>query len=921
MNYQDKRNSISFFLRFVLTLVLVLVLGVNSDKKLLAGPCVTNADCSGQWDGCLGSCTNNTDCPGSWLTCQGGFCMSNCGSYTCSPTFCPPPPACSDPLPTCTGVSANPVSITNLGSQNVVITATGVSNAQNWVRAFVWTHAGWQDDIAPYNMTNMGGGTYSVTVDMTAHPDIGTIYIHIYMDNCNAGEQFCGDPNITRINADIPSGYITATPNPAVFHFDNMSPTVNVTNTANDLGNNLTIINFPYRECTNAACDTGSWLPLTGVNPSYEFSPRRSNSITYPWRLTAPAPYVGRRYSLAINAHDSLDNRCSGNPLITTPMGVPWGSQPWYNCDDSPGDGTTDNVYLDVKAAPTGTIAASTLTVIPGNTVTFFPTAHDLDGNLTSIAVHKRKCLNATCTGGFVPYTNPVTGVTRADGWEVAMCSSSFAPAFSRALAGCTWTPGVSDIGTWEVGVNAFDSSSPILACSANYDNVYPRTSLPWGTWYNCGNRDLARVTVANAAAISGRVVDCGSATCDVAFLNNPTSPVLGFVTGANVVWETGGSPASYSSAIGAGSTYNISTGSIGPISLSTVGIDTSGVSRVDMVLEPVLAADSGGNQFNPSTGRFASPFPGYTVSGNMVINLGYAWNSLVDAGWVVSQDGDVYANAGVTGGIIQQTMPTSPTSFSGYLLEPLDSDYGLYVFSEDDINVKTAGVGGESRIVYTDEDADIYGGWTSNIPSSSYEIEGYDPYNTTNADSISLSSGVLPSADQGPIEVTVSEFNTWVANHSSYSVNGGGTAVMYVGGTGDIRFDSDLRSTGGRLLIITENLVIITGNVGVPASPSPAATVDPNIQAFILTSDNIRISDSPSGSEKVLFVEGSLVSTRGRINVLRNLGDLNVETPALVVRYDPAYLYTLIDQEQGSGSDTLYPGLMISNIQWKGDE
>jgi hypothetical protein len=118
--------------------------------------------------------------------------------------------------PTCT--SAGPdddwtVALT--GSRRTY--AYGVANA-TMVYFATFTNAQGGSNAVWYTGTNAGGGTWHADVNLANHPGIGSINVHVYLNNLGYGNSLCDSANFNRlgtgnvkVNSNIPTSWTLTT--------------------------------------------------------------------------------------------------------------------------------------------------------------------------------------------------------------------------------------------------------------------------------------------------------------------------------------------------------------------------------------------------------------------------------------------------------------------------------------------------------------------------------------------------------------------------------------------------------------------------------------------------------------------------------------------------------------------------------------
>lgn len=99
------------------------------------------------------------------------------------------PPVCSGAVPQSLVTSAT--------SGTFYVYANGVVNATS-VFFPTWSAVDGQDDIIWYPGTDMGGGVWRAAINLASHPGLGTIYVHVYMNNSVASNVFCSSADFRR---------------------------------------------------------------------------------------------------------------------------------------------------------------------------------------------------------------------------------------------------------------------------------------------------------------------------------------------------------------------------------------------------------------------------------------------------------------------------------------------------------------------------------------------------------------------------------------------------------------------------------------------------------------------------------------------------------------------------------------------------
>lgn len=175
------------------------------------------------------------------------------------------------PSPTCSGMTS-PITWMVGNTGNWTVSATGVANATT-VTIYGWSEAGsgpyGQGDLQAYNATNAGGGTWTVTVPYSNHPDLGTIDFQAYMAAPGYAMVYCGTYSITRYN----SGTINVTSNVA----SNWSLGCPIFNPAASFSSASNITSGTYT--SKPSCN---WTLVPANLPGYSYSITPSATQTLP---------------------------------------------------------------------------------------------------------------------------------------------------------------------------------------------------------------------------------------------------------------------------------------------------------------------------------------------------------------------------------------------------------------------------------------------------------------------------------------------------------------------------------------------------------------------------------------------------------------------------------------------------------------
>lgn len=106
--------------------------------------------------------------------------------------------------PVCTGAVPQSL-VTSATSGTFYVYANGVVNATS-VFFPTWSAVGGQDDIVWYPGANMGGGNWRAAINLASHPGLGTIYVHVYMNNVAASNVWCSSADFRRNAVPVFSG-------------------------------------------------------------------------------------------------------------------------------------------------------------------------------------------------------------------------------------------------------------------------------------------------------------------------------------------------------------------------------------------------------------------------------------------------------------------------------------------------------------------------------------------------------------------------------------------------------------------------------------------------------------------------------------------------------------------------------------------
>ena len=109
-------------------------------------------------------------------------------------------------LPSCSGGATPDTFVTYETSGMHTVTASGVHPSTTSVRMFIWdTWGGQTDDMleyrpttAPYAVTKLDATTWSLTFNYGAHPQLGQVNVHVYLDN-PMGVGWCDTADFQRV--------------------------------------------------------------------------------------------------------------------------------------------------------------------------------------------------------------------------------------------------------------------------------------------------------------------------------------------------------------------------------------------------------------------------------------------------------------------------------------------------------------------------------------------------------------------------------------------------------------------------------------------------------------------------------------------------------------------------------------------------
>jgi hypothetical protein len=173
--------------------------GVNGGT--VSGTCTVNKSADGACGSTNNSCTSgNLSDTADGTTTYNWSCLGSNGGASPSCTI-------AKAYASSTGPASNPS--TTKASYDVY--AYGVANATA-VNFPTWTSANGQDDIVWYTGTNLGGGTWKATINMTSNHngEFGQYYVHIYGYDAVGAVMF-GTADFVRVNDCVSGGGLTCT--------------------------------------------------------------------------------------------------------------------------------------------------------------------------------------------------------------------------------------------------------------------------------------------------------------------------------------------------------------------------------------------------------------------------------------------------------------------------------------------------------------------------------------------------------------------------------------------------------------------------------------------------------------------------------------------------------------------------------------
>jgi hypothetical protein len=164
---------------------------------------------------------------------------------------------------------------------------------------------------------------------------------------------------------------------------------------------------------------------------------------------------------------------------------------------------------------------------------------------------------------------------------------------------------------------------------------------------------------------------------------------------------------------------------------------------------------------------------------------------------------------------------------------------------------------------------------------------------------------------------------------NTTYELSEDGVVVVYVTGSGDLRFDQEFKAENPN-----QRIVFVTGpgvNVIVDrtlSSPDPVdiGALNPLIEAaFVVAGEGNYFEfegtpdpDGPLGSDLSVIVEGPIIAKQVRLNRDR---DLQNYFPAEIVKYNSYYMHYLTQREREGDLGSDYTGLFITDTDWISEE
>jgi hypothetical protein len=170
--------------------------------------------------------------------------------------------------------------------------------------------------------------------------------------------------------------------------------------------------------------------------------------------------------------------------------------------------------------------------------------------------------------------------------------------------------------------------------------------------------------------------------------------------------------------------------------------------------------------------------------------------------------------------------------------------------------------------------------------------------------------------ADVSCVNTAISDVSGDVYNHDS-----DGAAILYVTGSGDLRFDNEFIATDEdtRTLFVTGPNVDVKIDRSLSVGDATFGSTSQIDAAFVIVGsiEFEGTNDSEADPDDSILVEGPIITKSALFNRNRGLGN---GYPSEVVEYNSYYLYKLTFEERKS-EEANYSGLFVIDVDWISEE
>ncbi|MFZ5425221.1 MAG: hypothetical protein ACOZAO_05480 [Patescibacteria group bacterium] len=737
-----------------------------------------------------------------------------------------------------------------------------------------------------------------------------------------------------------PTASITS---PATPYFVNSGGSVTFNVTASDTDGNLSLGQLWRREIDPVSGTwLGSWIQIQSnvscSGSTCNFS-RTWNSIP----LADQGSWI-----IATNASDTSSVWCTGNPGTDPLNPAPYPTENvagFANCGDN------SRILITVNSPPTSEILApvedtfdsptNRLVVRSGETINLTLRANDAGGNLEYSSLQRILFDEVNDTRLAAPIA---VGATQS-------CSGT------SCTYGRTWTPAASgsDAGFWMLEVDSRDIYAPggsgagtcsgtscvNTRCTGNpYNHLIPTGSFlnppaypvsPWASsgWSNCGNNSHLAVEVVGVTDVRGWLWDSTDQVCSTSDKGTLELNSIA-VDGISV----SSPPINGSLSLDGSSNYPSYNINLVPVENGlSVCVDLSEYAQQANATYSLTCVE-GPNGSGPLSGNCALLNLDPSTS-PVDIHLGF---DLASSGWFTAVDGDIFVGCSSCTESVSQAIPdpalVTAAGFSPYLVSGLGN-----LFSNDDVSVNS----GTSFFAESDMFIRNLNTSSPTWPVSYTFLPPENAIELTGGDCVGMFTARILDPDEvyyassSCVQSGIDALGTQPQGQRFYRLTNGasGVATIYITGSSTVTFGAGETSGSAnnrffrsalvnstRIMFISQVPIVISQDLGKSfGTAEPTETTRPFIEAGFISQAPITFeSTNDVETEKTVILEGPIVvgGSTDTIVFAKDRG-LNNDKPSVLVKYNPAYLVDLTNQERsGNNSVSNYSGLFVSPVFWE---